>query len=100
MPPVCRIGDLGVGTCCCHSDPTCIGMTGTVITGAATVTVLGSPIARIGDIVLGGCGHVGVIVGGSGSVFAMGSPVSRVADSFVGCFTGVLVTGAATVLAG
>lgn len=100
MPPVCRIGDMGVGRCCCHSKPPCIGMSGTVATGAPNVLAVGSPIARIGDIVIGGCGHVGIIVSGSPTVLIAGSPAARTADSFVGCFTGVLITGAPTVMIG
>lgn len=100
MPPVCRIGDIGVGQCCNHSPIPCIGMSGTVSTGASTVLAESSPIARIGDIVIGGCGHIGIIVSGSPTVLVAGSPAARIADSFVGDFTGVLVTGASTVMVG
>ena len=98
--PVARVGDLGVGQCCCHPPVPCIGMSGTVSTGSVNVFAAGSLVTRIGDIVIGGCGHVGIIVSGSGSVIVNGIPASRIGDAFVGCFTGTIVTGAPNVLVG
>jgi len=41
-------------------------------------------IARVGDSVLPGCGHVSTIVSGSGTTFADGIPVARIGDSTFG----------------
>lgn len=97
MPCVSRIGDLGVGICCCHPPIPCIGMSGMLVTGSGDVSAENSNVSRISDVMLGFCGHVGVMVAGSPTVQANNLPVVRVGDPFVGCFTGVVVSGAATV---
>jgi len=96
MPQTSRVADIGIGICCCHIKPPCIGVSGVLITGAGTITVEGSKVSRITDIVLAGCGHVGVMVTGSTTEFSELLGTARVTDQFVGCFTGCLVTGAAT----
>jgi uncharacterized Zn-binding protein involved in type VI secretion len=97
--PVCRIGDVGVGDDHCHDD-TKKNVSGILINGAGTVTAEGSPVGRIGDIVMRGDGHSGVIVSGAGTVTAEGPNVSVIGSVFVGCFTGIMVTGAGSVTAG
>lgn len=97
MPSISRIGDLGVGTCCCHPPIPCIGMSGIIITGASTVFAEDSNVSRITDIVLGFCGHTGILVSGSPNVFAEALNTVRIGSAFVGCFTGTIVTGATTV---
>ncbi|MFW6242529.1 MAG: PAAR domain-containing protein [bacterium] len=96
MPGISTINSLGSGICCCHSNPTCISMTGVLTTGAGSHFLENNQVSRIGDIVIGFCGHVGVMVTGSPTYFSEGSQVVRIGDSFSGCFTGVLITGAAT----
>jgi len=91
---------MGVGICCCHPPAPCVGMAGSLVTGAGTVVAEGQPVSRIGDVMLGFCGHVGIMVTGSATVVAEGSNVCRIGDQFVGCFTGVVVTGAGTVITG
>ncbi len=98
MPGVARIGDIAVGTCCCHSDPRCRGWTGICVSGAGSVTAEGSPVSRIGDIFVG-C-HVGIVASGSSTVTAEGSPISRIGDIIVGCPSGIIISGAGTVIAG
>jgi len=98
MPGQSRIGDVGVGICCCHSDPTCIPMVGSIISGSGNVVADGRGCARIGDIVLGGCGHVGVLVSGSGSVIANSKGLVRTGDAFAGCFIGSIVSGSGDVI--
>jgi uncharacterized Zn-binding protein involved in type VI secretion len=98
MSNAARIGDIAVGVCCCHSDPPCVPWTGVIVSGAGSVIVEGSPLARIGDLVVG-C-HAQVIVSGSGTVMAEGSPVARLGDATAGCTSGTIVTGAGTVLVG
>ena len=90
MPKTSRIGDI----CCCH--PGCIGMTGIIVTGCAFETICNSPDARIGDIVLGFCGHVGILVTGSPNMTVCNSRRVRISDVFVGCFNGIIVTGCST----
>jgi hypothetical protein len=94
--PISRVTDLGVGICCCNHPPPCIGMTGMLITGAATVGVENQPDSRIGDIMLGFCGHIGIVITGSPTITVENSPTARVGDMFSGCFTGIVVTGAGT----
>lgn len=57
---------------------------GTIVGGAASVIVNGTPVARRGDPVAGHAPgpHAGpVMVGASSTVFAEGIPVSRAGDS-------------------
>jgi len=94
--PISRVTDLGVGICCCHNKPVCIPMTGMLVTGASTVNVENQPDSRIGDIMLGFCGHIGIVITGSPTLTVEYSPTARVGDMFAGCFTGVIITGAGT----
>jgi len=98
--PQSRLGDLGTGTCCRHSSPTCIGMSGIIIQGSPTVLTNGLPSARLGDIVLGHCGHIGTVITGSATVRANGLPKARLGDAFSGCFFGVISSGSGNVLTG
>jgi uncharacterized Zn-binding protein involved in type VI secretion len=97
MPNIARIGDTVVGTCCCHSKPTCRPAQGTITAGAGSVSALGSGIARAGDEVTTNCGHKGVLIGGSSTLLVEGAPAIRVGDSCTGCFKGQVVSGAGTV---
>lgn len=96
MSSVSNIASIGCGICCCHPPIPCIGMVGMLITGAQTQTTEGSSTSRVGDIVLGNCGHIGVMVSGNPIYISEGSPVVSIGDAFSGCFTGTLVTGANT----
>lgn len=100
MPNDSRISDIGVGICCCHCPACCIGMSGHLITGASTVIYEGMPTSRLTDIVLGFCGHTGTMVTSSTTVIVEGLGTVRIGDNFEGCFTGVLVTGASTIISG
>jgi uncharacterized Zn-binding protein involved in type VI secretion len=91
MSQIARQGDIGVGTCKCHKNP--ISMSGIVMATTSIVFCDGIPVARQGDIVLGNCGHTGIIVSSSGVTTAQGKAIARVGDTFVGCFTGVIVSG-------
>lgn len=98
MPAMTRIGDVAVGVCCCHSDPTCVGWAGVYVSGDPTVNVEGSPDSRVGDIVVG-C-HAQVAVGYSATVNSGGLGTTRVGDATAGCTTGTNVSGAGTAKAG
>lgn len=95
-----RLTDVGVGTCCCHSSPTCIPMTGIIVTASPNVFANSLPSARLADVVLGYCGHTGIMVTGSSSVFTNGLPEVRLTDYFTGCFFGIIVTGSPNVFTG
>ena len=95
-----RLTDVGVGICCCHSQPPCQGTVGMLVTAAANINDENLPSARMTDIVLHGCGHVGIVVTGAANINDENQPSARLSDAYVGCVTGVLVTGAATVFKG
>jgi uncharacterized Zn-binding protein involved in type VI secretion len=88
-----RFGDIWVGICCCHANPPCIGMTGPVITFSTDTNVNGRGQARLGDMVIGFCGHPGIIVSASPDSSCNGRGMARVGDAVVGCTVGVLITG-------
>jgi len=91
-----RIGDIGIGTCCCHKH--CRSTMGQLITGSPNVRAAKSPTSRLGDIMLSSCGHIGIMVTASAKVRANKIPTCRLGDSFTGCFNGVVVTGAPNVI--
>jgi hypothetical protein len=92
---VCRNGDIGSGTCTSHIRP--ISMTGILLASCATVVVNGLPIGLVGDVVMGNCGHIGVMISGATNITGANRDVVRVGDAFSGAFSGVLITGSATV---
>jgi len=98
MPALSRIGDIGTGVCTSHKSP--ISTCGILIGGASTVMANGASVSRIGDLVLGFCGHIGVMCSGAGTVKAEGVGVVRSGDSFSGAFSGTLITGCPNVIAG
>lgn len=98
--PLARLTDVGTGTCCCHSSPTCIPMTGTVITSSPNVFGNNLGAARISDVVLGECGHTGVLVQGSIDVLTNNLPTSRLTDYFTGCFFGIIVSASPDICIG
>ena len=95
MPSQARVGDMWVGVCCCHVDPQCIPMTGTVITGGVGQESKDFAITRISNLVQGSCGHVGNIVTGSGKSFTNTLGKAFVGSLITGCNVGNIVTGAA-----
>lgn len=97
-----RIGDVGTGICCCHSDPTCQARTGIIVEGSSTVFADGLGMAGIGNVVKAEpCGHTGILVSGSTTVFREGIGASTIGSPFgSGCFSGIIVSGASTVFVG
>lgn len=93
MPKVARITDIWAGICCCHVDPTCIGMAGPIITGSPNANSGGLSVGRLTDMVIGYCGHPGNIVTAStlNTTNALGK--ARIGDSVAGCTIGNIVTG-------
>ena len=93
MPASARLTDLWSGICCCHTDPTCIGMSGQIITGSPNDYSGGLAQARLTDITIGWCGHTGTIVTSSPNCKANGLGKARIGDQVTGCNIGVIVTG-------
>lgn len=100
MPAHSRLGDIGVGICCCHSDPPCIPMVGPLITASTNTSINGLGAARLTDIVIGACGHPGVMITSSTTAKVNGLGAVRVGDFFTGCFTGTIVTGSPNQITG
>jgi len=97
--PVCRIGDLGIGTCTAHIIPVPINVT--ILTGSPTVIAVGMPVATIGSIGLCSCGHMSVALIGASTVIATALGVHRLGDMGLppgGSYN--MIVGAPTVLAG
>lgn len=100
MGGVARLTDLWSGICCCHSDPTCIGMSGPIITCSPDVNINSIGAARIGDITIGYCGHTGVIVGSSINSKCNYRGLARIGDMVAGCNIGVIITSSPNVNSG
>ena len=96
--PISTLSSVGVGTCSCHESP--ISVSGIIIQGSGNVLAGGLGCAKIGDIVLAGCGHVGIIVSGASTTLVNGINAATMTSPFVGCFVGQIVTGISNVLAG
>jgi len=88
--------DIWAGVCCCHTDPTCIGMAGPIITGSPNNISGSFAQARLTDMTIGYCGHPGTIVTGSSSVLSNSLGKARIGDSVTGCNIGSVVTGLST----
>jgi len=76
---------------------------GTIISGAATVSAEGSPLAHIGSQISthphGNHTHTPVILSGSGTVTVEGKPVARLTD-IANCGVHSVTTSASTVTIG
>lgn len=104
MASICRVGDIGIGDCDCHSSKK-TDKAGVIITGSPNVFAEGQAVARVGDLIV--CSPhsddhepVSVIASGSPNVFANDQQVARIGDTFVGnCWVGTLMTGAAKEIA-
>lgn len=94
--PSSRIGDL-TSACPLPLGPGVVHGPETLITGAPTVLVAGSPAARVGDLAVGAGPPASGAVG-SPTVYVAGAPALRVGDPTTHGST--LVVGATTVLVG
>ena len=93
MPAVARVGDTTMGTCPLGHPKLPWSGSGTIISGSGSTYADGSPVARVGDSVLPGCGHVSTIVSGSGVSFADGIGIARVGDAVAGPYVATIVSG-------
>lgn len=100
MPAVSRLTDIWTGICCCHSDPTCISMTGYIITCSPNHISGGLGVARLTDMTIGGCGHTGQIITGSTVNVTNGLAKAHIGSQVTGCNIGVVVTGQSTHITG
>lgn len=89
MPAIARIGDTIQGYCHAHNTT----VSGEIVQGSDNTNGNGKKIARVGDMVLGSCGHTSYIVSGSPNVTANGIAVARVGDAIDGTITGTIITG-------
>lgn len=96
MPAIARIGDTTVGTCPLGHPKSPWSGSGVIISGSGTTFADGSGVARLGDAVLPGCGHVSSIVSASGVSFADGIGIARVGDSVAGPYVATIVSGSGT----
>lgn len=79
MSNVCRIGDLGVGTCYAHEHPT--SFTTTFITGDERNVVNGRQVVRVGDLGRTSCGHTTMATSGSSNTLGSnGQGLHRIGD--------------------
>jgi hypothetical protein len=95
MPNLSRIGDLVVGTCCCHKS--CIGSAGIIVGGAFNTSSEFSSNSRVVDPVITFCGHASVVISGFDQINIESSPTAHIGSCVVGCLVGVVVSGASTV---
>lgn len=96
MQPVCRIGDIIVGTCWDGHPPR--PYVGVWISGSPTCSAENLDIVRIGDIGVTDCGHTIVAIAGAPTTSADNIPVHRIGDAVmvVGGGDGVSITGSPT----
>jgi uncharacterized Zn-binding protein involved in type VI secretion len=88
---IARCGDLFSGICCCENG--CVGMTGVVVTCSSDVITNNRGTARLGDVVIGICGHPGLIITSSSTVNANNRGIARLSDAVgSGCLIGILIT--------
>jgi uncharacterized Zn-binding protein involved in type VI secretion len=88
MGGVCRVGD--VAQCFCkagHGTPYPVGTPKEVsvelISGSTNVNLNGMPVAIVGSVGVGTCGHHTEAVTGSNNVYVNGMPIHRVGDAGV-----------------
>jgi len=98
MSQLSRIGDVGIGVCVCHDTP--IPMVGIIVTGSFNVNVCNSMQSRVGDIVIGMCGHPGVIISSLSDTTVNGRGAAHIGSAFAGCFNGIISTGCSTTSGG
>ena len=96
MTAASRLTDIWVGICCCHNNPTCISMSGPIISSSSNSEAGGLKQSRLLDMTQGSCGHTGQIVSASPTVYANGRGKARVGSVVTGCNIGIVVTGETT----
>lgn len=95
MPPASRIGDMHVCPAVCPGPAPHVG--GPIVSGEATVIIVGMPAARMGDSAVCACASDS-IAKGSATVTIGGKAAARIGDSC--SHGGAIVVGAPTVMIG
>ncbi len=96
MPSASRLIDVWSGTCCCHDNPTCISMTGYIISTSPNVVSTGRKQGRLLNLTIGACGHPGRIITGSRVCVANTFHKAVVTSQVTGCNIGRVISGDAT----
>lgn len=94
MAAIARVGDSVSCVCNGHGGTT---RTGTIQTGSSTMSVSGTPVARVGDTGILDCGHSFTITTGSAVGRNAGTAIARVGDTVVSSAggSGTITSGAA-----
>ncbi len=92
---VARKDDATFGTCSIDGP-----QAGKILTSCSKTKAEGKLISRVGDIVIANCGHLGIINLGSSTIIVENKNVARKGDTFIGTYTGIIIEGAPTVIAG
>jgi uncharacterized Zn-binding protein involved in type VI secretion len=100
MQNIARVTDAFAGVCTCHPPSPPIGMGGVIITGSNDVLSNSLGNARLGDFVIGFCGHFGIITSSSDLVETNEIGNARTGDAVVGCLIGTIVGGSGNVECG
>ena len=93
MAKVARIGDSTFGTCPLGHPKSPWTGSGVIISGSGSTFADGIGVARLGDAVLPGCGHVSSIVSASSVSFADGIGIARKDDAVAGPYVGTITSG-------
>ena len=96
MPSASRLIDVWSGICCCHNDPTCISMTGYIISASPNVVSSGRKQGHLLNLTIGACGHPGRIVTGTRVCIANNFHKAIVTSQVTGCNIGKVISGDAT----
>ncbi|HRC96018.1 MAG TPA: hypothetical protein PK317_04415 [Coprothermobacter proteolyticus] len=91
MPRQSKLGDIGIGTCCCHT--TCVNYTTVFVTGADSVTTNLPASAIIGTVGIASCGHPTVALTAELLVTKENKGSHRIGDTGANCGPYVTVTG-------
>jgi len=98
---VARLGDIWSGQCYHPShNPSPIPMSGPIITSSSDVLTNQIGTARLGDLVIGWCGHIGRIVSSSNTVLTNQIGTARLGDRTSNVEVGNIITSSSNVLAG
>jgi len=93
MPQTARLNDPWSGICCCHTSPTCIPMTGRIISASTNTSSSNQGQGRLLDITVGACGHTGRLITSSNKNFANSRGKTKLNDFIIGCNIGRIISG-------
>lgn len=96
------VTSIGVGFCIhpSHSPHIPLPMIGVVVIGSPNKSSESLAAARVGDIVIGTCGHIGILIMGSSNVQSTYIQQSLIGSPFAGYFNGIIVEGASPCFSG